>query len=93
MSTVLNNPLYIDGASEGALITTSIMIQAIFWQAEADGNTIVLNDQKGNVIWQSTIFASAGESLMKQITFPFGLRVDGLAVETIDGGIALVYLA
>jgi hypothetical protein len=85
-NSVTNNPLVLD--STGVALTGSTSIKAVLFTA-ANGNGLLLSDAAGNKI--ASLEATTGD-LSPSITIPGGLRVEGITVTTIDGGIAYIYL-
>jgi hypothetical protein len=80
------NPLVLD--STGVVLTGPVSIKAIlFTAANADG--LLLSDAEGNKV--ASLEASTGD-LSPTVTVPGGIKVNGLTVTTIDGGIAYIYL-
>jgi hypothetical protein len=85
-NSVTTNPVVLD--STGVVSTKPMTIKAIVYTA-ANGNGLVLSDQRGNAV--AGLEASTG-NLSVSVTVPGGIKTDGLTVTTIDGGTAYVYL-
>ena len=85
-NSVGTNPLVLD--STGVALTGPVTIRAVVFTA-ATGEGLLLSDADGNAVLG--LEASTGD-LSPSLTVPGGIKVNGLTVTTIDGGVAYVYL-
>lgn len=85
-NSTATNPLVLD--STGTVLTGPVTIRAVVYTA-VDGSTLLLSDGAGNAVLG--LETDAGD-LNPSLTVPGGIKVDGLAVTTIDAGTAYVYL-
>ena len=85
-NSVGTNPLVLD--STGVALTGPVTIRAVVFTA-ANGEGLLLSDADGNAVLG--LEASTGD-LSPSLTVPGGIKVNGLTVTTIDGGVAYVYL-
>lgn len=89
---ITNNPLIFDTAGSTSAYAKKIRVKTIWWEGAANGNTAVINtENNGARVWQSTWatnnaphFIHFGEN---------GQEFDGLYVQTLGGGVVLVYEA
>ena len=85
-NSVTTNPLVLD--STGVVLTGPVTIKAVLFTA-TNGDGLLLSDAEGNQV--AGLEASTGD-LSPTITVPGGIKVNGLTVTTIDGGVAYIYL-
>ena len=89
------NPIYIDTAA--TIHVGWITIQTITWvNDETAGDDIIaadffeLTDTAGNIIASKTAVYDGDDY---SVSYPLGLKVNGLICTSIDGGIGFVYCA
>lgn len=96
MSNVLTtNPIWVDAV--GSILTTPATIKAILWVSDdasdkdiaVDDDMKILDKESGNVICAKRA-EGAGDGL--ELTFGSGIRVQGIYVSELDGGILLLYV-
>jgi hypothetical protein len=89
------NPMYVDTA---AAVTTKpdVKIQAILWVDNdtadddiAEDDDFELTDTNGNILISKRA-SFAGDDLF--VSFPFGLKANGITCSAIDGGVAFIYV-
>src|SRR2546428_7832774 len=85
------NPWILDTASTTVSLKR-ITVNAIRWDATGavSGNTAVLTDQNGNVIWESLVFLT-GALAYSFVAFPDGQVFDGIKTGTLSSGTIYVY--
>jgi len=88
------NPIYVDAAA--AAHVGWITVQAILWVGNDTGGDDIaadddfeLTDTAGNILISKRA-AYAGDDLF--VSFPFGLKCNGITCSAIDGGIAFIYV-
>jgi len=85
-NSVTTNPLVLD--STGIVLSTPVSIKSILFTA-ANGEGLVLSDKNGVAV--ASLEASTGD-LSPSVAVPGGIKINGLTVTTIDGGVVYVYL-
>ena len=89
----VSNPMYIDTVA--TVHTGRVTIQTIVWvNDETAGDDIIatdffeLTDTAGNIIASKTAVYDGDDY---SVSYPLGLKVNGLICTSIDGGIGFVY--
>lgn len=94
MSNVLTgNPLVIDTAGSGIIISREFTVTAIVWDAgqSASANDVaVVTDKTGALKWQGS---AAAKNSNLNAEFPKEIHFSGLIVPTLDAGTLLIYTA
>ena len=88
-NNLTNNPWILD--STGVVTTDMIRVKGIRWTGAGSGNTVILKDAAGHVVWNS-VGNAANYVEADGISFTPGLNWNGLTVDTIAAGVLLVEL-
>lgn len=87
------NPLRVDTAGAGAIVTTPIRIHKIRWTgATTAGHTAVIRDQNNNHFWSSV---ASGANYVEESDFSTDQLqrnvINGLIVPTLGSGVLHIY--
>lgn len=94
-NTLYNGRYVLDTAEEVVAAGTTLRLASVWFIGVANEDDCILHDGNGKVIWQcklGTLLTGIGN----QVGHNFGKDgtiVDGLDLDTIDGGLLIVYLA
>lgn len=85
-----SNPYILDTAEDKTIVA---LIDYMLWEPAAADDDLVVKDSHGNILWQ--IRASAGcpghEDFAQQKSEHMCRWVNGINIETIDGGMLYIY--
>lgn len=85
------NPAVIDTTEDK---TIQLLIHYLEYHAASNGDDLVVKDSHGNILWQikALVAAPDNESEAIERSPKFDRWVQGINVETIDGGTLYIYL-
>ena len=94
MANALVGTRYILDTAESVVAAgTPLRITAIHFIGAANADDVILHDGNAKLIWSAKLGTIANTGNQANISYPSPQTVDGLDLDTIDGGTLIVYLA
>ena len=98
-NTLTSNPLILDTAAAGVIITQSFLITKVVWDNTggdiAPGDQAILHDKNSNIKYKQTLHdtGTAANVFAQPLIqdFPRGLPMEGLICPTLTHGMLYVY--